>query len=139
MAVAAGAYAALKGIPLMYKIMAAFMAGQMGLSAYTGGKQRGLQRTQMGLEQKALLGQQATVTAVAKSKRRGSQENIREMQAIMRERGQMRLAEREIESRKEQNIADQMMITQLMQAMMTQPTRQEPVMPATTIMGLLRG
>lgn len=100
--------------------------------------ERGLSRTQMDLQLKALLGQQGAIKTAAKEKRRAYETNIREMKGIMGQRESRAIQERQLATQRQQQAMDAMFINQMMQAMMNKaPVGSQPLMPATSIVEML--
>jgi hypothetical protein len=133
--------AAIAAIPLWAKLMAALGIGQLGLSAAEKHGQRGLRKAEISLEEKALKAQQEAMKTMAKSKERSTEKQMRELRSVMREQRGMDLTEKEIGSRKEQNLMDRAMVNQLIQAMMQSGTTNYDnpgLTPETTILSLLR-
>lgn len=115
-----------------------YSAANLGLKAAGQKGERGIAKEQLNLQMKAMLGGQGAVKTAAISKRRASEENIRQMKAVM---GQRRIAESGRERmvlQQQQQMADQAMITQLVQAMLSQGVGRSPrARPATSIVEML--
>lgn len=100
--------------------------------------ERGLAKTQLSAQLKALLAGQEATKSVAKEKRKAYESNIREMKGIMGQRESRAIQERQLATQKQQQAMDAMFINQMVQAMMQQaPTGGQSLMPATSVMQML--
>lgn len=126
-------------VTLALIVSAVLGGGGLALSAINKKADRGIMKEQLKLESESDKMRAALMKDLTKEKRRTTEKNMAEIRNALREKADRELAGKEMDIYKEQNIANQLMLSQLMQAMMSRKSTPVDTHAAETIMGMIRG